>query len=108
MCRAVGQINACRSCARLLRRAPMTQTKTLAVVLAGGLLAVACTSDQSTSDEGGSEGGYSGTDNNSGGPDEDDGGSVEPTYPTQHPKIYIEKNRARLKASLDANSSAAS
>jgi hypothetical protein len=51
---------------------------------------------------------YAGTDNNSGGPDEDDAGAdVEPTYPTQHPRIYIEKNRARLKAALDAHTPAA-
>jgi hypothetical protein len=86
----------------------MTQTKTLAMMLIGGFLAAGCTvSDKSTSDEEGGDN-YSGTDNNTGGPDEDDeGADVLPTYPTQHPRIYIEKHRERLTASLTANSSAA-
>src|SRR5688572_31104072 len=87
----------------------MTQTKTLAMTLIGSLLVAACggTGDQSTSDEEGGED-YSGSDNNSGGPDEDDAGAdVLPTYPTQHPRIYVEKHRARLTAALTANTSAA-
>ncbi|HEY5952169.1 MAG TPA: hypothetical protein VIV40_42015, partial [Kofleriaceae bacterium] len=88
----------------------MTQTKTLTLVLLiGGLLAAGCGSntDQSSSDEPGDN--YSGTDNNAGGPDEDDAGAdVLPTYPTQHPRIYINKHRDRLGAALAANTSAAS
>jgi hypothetical protein len=85
------------------------------MVLVGGLVAAGCaTSDQSTSDgdgtgDGAGDGTSTGTDQNAGGPDEDDAGAdVEPTYPTQHPRIYVEKNRARLKAALDANTLAAS
>ncbi|HSN26606.1 MAG TPA: hypothetical protein VLT45_09975, partial [Kofleriaceae bacterium] len=37
----------------------------------------------------------------------DDGANVQPTYPTQHPRIYIAANAARLKASLAAHSPAA-
>jgi hypothetical protein len=86
----------------------MTQTKTLSMVLIGGLLAFGCSGgDQSTSDEAGGDN-YSGDDNNSGGPDQDDeGADVLPTYPTQHPRIYINKHRERLSASLSANTSAA-
>src|SRR5215213_3187418 len=85
----------------------MTQTKTLAMALIGSLLVIGCGSgDQSSSDEGGDN--YSGSDNNAGGPDQDDeGADVLPTYPTQHPRIYIEKHRARLTAALTANTTAA-
>ncbi len=91
----------------------MTQAKTLATALVASLLMAACgsgTIDPSPSDdsEEGSGDNYTGTDNNSGGPDEDDvGGDVEPTYPTQHPRIYIEKHRERLTAALDAHTPAA-
>src|SRR5215510_428778 len=90
----------------------MTRTKALAMLLLGGFLATGCgTSDKSTSDEGGDDDSgdnYSGTDNNSGGADVDDeGADVLPTYPTQHPRIYIEKNRDRLKAALAAGTPAA-
>ncbi len=80
------------------------------MVLLGSFLLASCTTgDQSTSDEEGSGDNYSGSDNNSGGPDEDDAGAdVLPTYPTQHPRIYINKHRDRLTAALDANTSAAS
>jgi hypothetical protein len=43
-------------------------------------------------------------DNNSGGSDEDDAGAdALPVYPTQHPRIFIAANKARLQASLNAN-----
>jgi len=89
-------------------------TNSLAVVILGGLLAIACgtsggTQPGSDDDQGSGGDNYSGTDNNSGGADVDDeGADVLPTYPTQHPRIYIEKNRARLEAALAANTSAAS
>ena len=38
-------------------------------------------------------------------PDDDD---TEPTYPTQHPRIYLTPNRGRLEAALAANTPAAS
>ncbi|MBV8758700.1 MAG: hypothetical protein JO257_15545 [Deltaproteobacteria bacterium] len=37
----------------------------------------------------------------------DDGANVDPTYPTQHPRIYIAANQARLQAALTAHSPAA-
>jgi hypothetical protein len=78
------------------------------MALIGGLLAVGCAGDQSTSDEEGTGDNYSGSDNNAGGPDEDDAGAdVLPTYPTAHPRIYIDKHRERLTAALAANTSAA-
>ncbi|HEY5923394.1 MAG TPA: hypothetical protein VIV11_17060 [Kofleriaceae bacterium] len=78
--------------------------------LIGSLLAAGCgtSGDQSTSDEEGDGDNYAGTDNNSGGTDVDDeGADVLPTYPTEHPRIYIGKHRDRLKAALDANTAAA-
>ncbi len=46
--------------------------------------------------------------NNSGGMDmEDEEAMVEPTYPTAHPRIYITAHKARLQASLAANTTAA-
>lgn len=38
-------------------------------------------------------------------PDDD---NTEPTYPTEHPRIYLTPNRARLEAALAANTTAAS
>ena len=37
----------------------------------------------------------------------DDGANVQPTYPVQHPRIYIAANKARLQAALTAHSPAA-
>jgi hypothetical protein len=86
----------------------MTRTMTtIAVAVIGSLLAAGCSSsgDQSTSDEGGDN--YS-DDNNAGGPDQDDeGADVLPTYPTQHPRIYVNKHRERLTAALTGNTTAA-
>src|SRR5690606_24197618 len=77
----------------------------------GCILSVGCAAeDPATDGDNGAGGGgdYSGADNNTGGPDVDDeGADVEPTYPTQHPRIYIEANRERLKAALDAGTPAA-
>jgi hypothetical protein len=89
------------------------------VVLSCGVLA-ACTiedkqesvpGDDQGSDYSGSgsdSGSGSGSDNNSGGADEEDGADVLPTYPTQHPRIYIAANKARLLAALAANTPEAS
>lgn len=90
----------------------MTQAKTLSVALVGWLLSVGCTAEDPATaggDDGNGGGGdYSGEDNNTGGPDVDDeGADVEPTYPTEHPRIYIAANRERLKAALDAGTPAA-
>ena len=96
----------------------MTQAKTIAAAFLSCLLATACGggSEGDPGDEAGEEDGegegegdnYSGEDNNEGGPDMDDeGADALPTYPTAHPRIYIEKNRARLTAALSANTPAA-
>lgn len=78
----------------------MTQAKTLSVALVGWLLSAGCAAEDPGAADG--DGTYSGGDNNSGGADEEEGADIEPTYPTQHPKIFIEANRERLKQSLDA------
>ncbi|HEY5923286.1 MAG TPA: alginate lyase family protein [Kofleriaceae bacterium] len=60
-------------------------------------------SDYSGSDDEG-DGDGSDDDNNSGGSDEEEeDADVLPTYPTQHPRIYVEAHRARLTAALAAN-----
>jgi hypothetical protein len=78
-------------------------TRALAVLMA--LTAAACgggTSDPAGDDEGS---GFSGP--NGEGTDPDDDGTL-PTYPDQHPRIYVPANKARLNASLSANTAAAS
>ena len=64
-----------------------------------------------TSNPGGDDGGGAGTpDGGAGsdptGPDPADT-NTQPTYPTQHPRIYLGPNRARLSAALSANTPAA-
>src|SRR5690349_2820578 len=93
----------------------MTRTNALAMLLLGSVLTTGCgISDSSAADDGGDDSGgsgdnYAGTDNNAGGADlDDEGADVLPTYPTQHPRIYIEKNRARLEAALEASTPASS
>jgi len=49
-------------------------------------------------------GGSDGTGSDSG---SDDGADVQPTYPVQHPRIYIAANKSRLEAALTAHSAAA-
>src|SRR5262245_46766244 len=92
----------------------MTQLKFFSTALACGIL-VACTGDgkDNSDGDGGGSGNGSGSgsgsggggsvdhDNNSGGPDE--GADTPPTYPTQHPRIYIPAHKARLQAALAAN-----
>lgn len=99
----------------------MTHQRTMCGVLAISFVLSACGADDKVSPdetgesgEGGGEEGqgpdYSGGggNNNSGGMDMDDEGAmVEPTYPTAHPRIYIEAHRARLQASLTAGTTAA-
>lgn len=95
----------------------MTQAKYLSTAFLGALLIAGCTGGGGGpgGDQGGSGDNYSGdgsgsgsgSDNNAGGADQDDAGAAQPTYPTQHPRIYIEANRARLKASLASNTRAA-
>ena len=89
----------------------MTQLRLLnSVLLVSGLLA-ACGVDDKTAGGGGD---YSGGDNggegepNTPGPDDDEAADTQPTYPTQHPRIYIGANKARLNASLAANTEPAS
>ena len=57
-------------------------------------------------DSGGPGAGDDGGGGGGGGGDPED--TTLPTYPTQHPRIYLTPNRARLEASLQANTSAAS
>src|SRR5262245_48248539 len=81
----------------------MTRIIILATVL------VACSGGGSDDPNGEGGGDYSGSGSGSDGSsmDDDSGADVLPTYPTQHPRIYIEANRARLQASLQANAEAA-
>ncbi|HEY5946710.1 MAG TPA: hypothetical protein VIV40_14505 [Kofleriaceae bacterium] len=96
----------------------MTQLQLLSTVLSCGFLVGACTvadkqpstdgegsgSDYSGSGSGSGSGSDSGSDNNSGGADDQEtGADVLPTYPTQHPRIYVSANKARLVAALNAN-----
>jgi hypothetical protein len=90
----------------------MTRANTLSATVLGWLLAAGCAVDgkNPSSDEDSDGGGddYSSEDNNTGGPDlDDEGADVLPTYPTARPRIYVEANRARLKAALDAGTPAA-
>src|SRR5690348_18350827 len=56
------------------------------------------------SDVGGGPGSNMGTGDGSG---SDPGVNTQPTYPTQHPRIYISANKARLQAALNAGRPAA-
>ncbi|NVB77862.1 MAG: hypothetical protein HOV81_05655 [Kofleriaceae bacterium] len=86
----------------------MTQLRLLnSVLLVGGLLA-ACGTDDKAEGADYSGGDSAGEANTPGADTGEDGADVEPTYPTQHPRIYIAANKARLKASLSANTEAAS
>jgi hypothetical protein len=96
----------------------MTQRRNLSNALLVGFLLAGCSVEDKIdpngqgsdySGGGGVEGEASDTDMNTPGPDMDDEGvNVQPTYPTQHPRIYISANKARLQAALNANTSAAS
>src|SRR5262245_6425180 len=56
---------------------------------------------------GSDSGSGSGSDDAGGSPNDDDGADTPPTYPVQHPPIYVETNRARLTAALSASTTAA-
>jgi hypothetical protein len=95
----------------------MTQLQLLSSVLGCGFFVGCVIEDKEPSpgEGGGSdfsgtgEGDSSGDDNNSGGSDdEDEDADVLPTYPTQHPRIYIAANKVRLNAALAANAPEAS
>jgi hypothetical protein len=94
--------------------------KTLSVAfLIASVMGAACgTSSEGTGDDdgttnpgdgdpdGGGGGGDGGGDPLDGGPDVDDDNAA-PQYPTQHPRIYLGKNKQRLQAALQANGTAA-
>ena len=98
--------------AALLLSAPMGRKTNTAALMVLTLMVGACgasTSQPSGGDEGS---GFSGPNGGGGtgdpsGPDPEDDG-VLPTYPTQHPRIYLGANKARLQAALTANSAPAS
>ena len=83
----------------------MTQRRNLSNALLVGFLLAGCSVEDKIdpngqgsdySGGGGVEGEASDTDMNTPGPDMDDEGvNVQPTYPTQHPRIYISANKAR-------------
>jgi hypothetical protein len=90
----------------------MTQLRLVLVVLACGTFAgcvvdekqPSTSGDDQGSDYSGSGSDGSGGDNNAGGADEQEEGlDVLPTYPTQHPRIYVGANKTRLVAALSAN-----
>lgn len=111
----------------------MTQRRLITAALACGFLGAGCSvedkvdaaqggdngdgtgSDYSggqtgSDDTGGQQGSNDpGTDDGGNGStvDDDAGANVLPTYPTQHPRIYIAANKVRLKAALAANTPAA-
>ena len=84
----------------------MGRKNTIAIALLVGMVTGGC--GTSSTDPGADDGGFSGP-NGTGdptGPDPDDDGTL-PTYPTQHPRIYLGPNKARLQASLAARTAAA-
>ncbi|MBS1118752.1 MAG: Fibronectin type domain protein [Deltaproteobacteria bacterium] len=89
----------------------MARTKTYSVAILVGLLgAGACSAgaDGVSSDGSGTGSGNPGDDGGGGGGSgggSDDG--VLPTYPTEHPRIYLTPNRARLEGALATNTAAA-
>lgn len=95
----------------------MTQRRNLSNALLAGILLAGCSVEDKIdpngqgsdySGGGGAEGEASDTNMNTPGPDMDDEGvDVQPTYPTEHPRIYISANKSRLQAALDANTPAA-
>ncbi len=110
----------------------MTRAQTLSVALSLGFFVSACSVDaesgeQTTQGEGneysgdgvddGFDDGFGAGEDGAGeGGGEDDGtgtgpdamdDNVQPTYPTQHPRIYLGAHKARLQAALSANSGAA-
>ena len=71
-------------------------------------LLVGCTIDDKHDPGEGSGSDYSGSDNGSGSAvDDDEGADTLPTYPVDHPRIYVAANKARLQAALAANTDAA-
>jgi len=84
----------------------MGRTRSIAVALMFGFLANACGTNNSdpSADDDGFSGPNGSTDPNS--PDPDDDGTL-PTYPTQHPRIYLGTNKARLQAALAASTAPA-
>ena len=78
----------------------MGRTNTIAVALMLGILVGGCgANDPDTGDDD-----FSGP--NGSGSDPDDDGRL-PTYPTEHPRIYLGANKARLQAALAANTAPA-
>jgi hypothetical protein len=100
----------------------MRHQQTMCGVLAIGVALTACSGstesmdedatnesgEGSASDDGDQGSDYSGGNNGSGMDTDDDGALVEPTYPTAHPRIYINAHKVRLQAALAANTTAAS
>jgi hypothetical protein len=83
----------------------MARIKTRSLALGMFLIVGACTGG--SDDDDGQDFGGSGSDpGDPGGTDPED--LVEPTYPTEHPRIYLAPNRARLEAALQQNTPAAS
>src|SRR3569623_1166881 len=88
----------------------MIRTRGGAFVLLFVIAACGTKGGNSNGDDGGPPYSGSGTAPGSGSGSDagsDDGASVDPTYPTQHPRIYIAANAARLQAALAAHSPAA-
>ena len=98
----------------------MRRAKTLSVAFLIASITGACSGSSNSADDaaggddgtvsGGDDGGPPGGDDGGGpldgGPDVDDD-NTPPSYPTEHPRIYLGKNKARLQASLAANTTAA-
>ena len=89
----------------------MAQTKNTVAILLAILAAAGCAGDVGDSSgsggqpyggsgSGGGSGGGSGDGEDGGGGGGDDEPSVDPTYPTEHPRIYLTPNRDRLGQAL--------
>ena len=89
----------------MLRRASITHIRALSI----SFLIGACASGiHDSAVSGGDDGGTgSGSDGGQGSGSDDGGDNVQPTYPSQHPRIYLTPNKARLVAALAAQTPAA-
>src|SRR5712664_174727 len=105
MCRRVGELIQRRDRVRLLRRAVITRSRAFVFLFSCALAACTSSVGGSGSDPGsGSDQTGSDTGSGSGSDPTDPDANVQPTYPTQHPRILLSNTarRAALVTSLQA------
>ena len=87
----------------------MTHNRVLTISISMSLLAAACASGvHDVTGGSGDDGGGVGSGSATGSGSDDGGDDVQPTYPVQHPRIYLGPNKARLVAALAAGMPSAS